>query len=107
MGWTVYYQGEADSPITDDERELLAGHVAEWSPQLDEGSEPYAWREEADGRRLVGFTKIQSSADDQGDFVTLIRATQDLEQRLPRFKFLVSDDYVVTESTPPSEVEPE
>lgn len=107
MGWTVYYRGQADSPITDAERALLDRHVAAWSPKLHDGSEDYAWEVRDDGATLSGFTKIQSSDDDQADFVTLIRAAQELETLLPRFRFLVSDDYVVTEDTRPADVEPE
>jgi hypothetical protein len=107
MGWTVYYEGKADGPITDEERTILDQHVATWSPQLNEGSEAYDWKLEDEGRALSGFTKIHYSSDDQADFVTLIRAAQELEGLLPRFRFLVSDDYVVTEATAPSDVEPE
>lgn len=107
MGWTVYYKGTADSAITTEESELLDRHVATWNKKLHDGSEPYRWEVEDDGKRLSGFTKIQFSTDDQGDFVTLVRAAQELEGLLPRYRFLMSDDYVVTEDTVPSEVEPE
>ncbi len=107
MGWTVYYRGQADSPITDAEKQILAGHVAEWTAKLHEGSEGYGWREEDDGKLLTGFTKVQSSEDDQADYVTVVRATQEIEELLPRFAFLVSDDFVITEDTKPSDAEPE
>jgi hypothetical protein len=107
MGWTVYYRGEADAPITDNERQVLARHVETWTAKLHEGSEAYGWKVEDGGTKLSGYTKIQYSEDDQGDYVTLIRAAQELEGLLPRFRFLVSDDYVVPDDTRPSEVEPE
>lgn len=107
MGWTVYYQGSSETPITDEERNILEGHVGVWTKKLEKGSEPYAWKIGDDGKALSGSTKIHFSEDDRGDFVTVIRATQELERLLPRFRFLVSDDYVVTEDTAPSAVEPE
>ena len=106
MGWTVYYRGRAESPILDAEKLLLERHSAEWTAKLNEGCEPYGWREEASGTVISGFTKVHYSSDDQGDFVTVVRATQELETLLPRFEFTVSDDYVITEQTKPSDAEP-
>jgi hypothetical protein len=106
MGWTVYYSGEAESPLTDEERSMLAAHVATWTTKLHDRCEPYAWSEEAKGLVIRGMTKVAASTDDQGDFVAVVRATQELETLLPRFESVISDDYVITE-TRPSDAEPE
>lgn len=107
MGWTVYYEGHTDDPISDGERATLAAHTAEWTARLHDGCESYAWREEQSGRVIRGMTKVQGSSDDQADFATIVRATQELETLLDRFEFTISDDYVVTEKTKPSDVAPE
>jgi hypothetical protein len=107
MGWSVYYRGVAEAAITSDERDVLAAHVATWSPKLHDGSEPYGWSVEDGGTVLSGTTKIHYSSDKDADFVTLVHAAQELEALLPRFTFEISDDYIVTEGTLPSEVEPE
>jgi hypothetical protein len=107
MGWTVYYRGQADAPINTEEKSVLDRHVASWTAKLHDGCEPYGWREEDDGKVISGYTKVHYSSDDQGDYVTVVRAAQELEGLLPRFAFTISDDYVVTEDTKPSEVEPE
>jgi hypothetical protein len=86
---------------------ILARHTETWTSKLNEGCESCGWNDEDGGKVISGFTKVQYSSDDQGELVTVARATHEIEGLVPRFAFTVSDDDVITEEPKPSEAEPE
>ena len=94
MGYTVYYQGCSDTPLTPEQRKIVTANVAKWSVRLSESAEDYSWEYEDDGCQLSGFTKPGMDADDMdADINVLIAAVRELQAALQNVKFTVSDDY--------------
>ncbi|MEC7987048.1 MAG: hypothetical protein VX278_17900 [Myxococcota bacterium] len=94
MGYTLYYNGSSETPITDAQRAVIAANVETWSAKLSEESEAYMWEVSEDGLELSGWTKPSSDDDEmEEDMEVIVSAVRDLQKALPDVRFTVTDDF--------------
>jgi len=93
MGYTLYYEGTSEIPLTPEEREALKEHEARWNRRLSSTSEDYSYSVTDRGRDLRGCTKPGRDDAMDEDVETITDAVEELDRRLPNFQFTVTDDY--------------
>ncbi len=109
MGYTIFYEGRSEYPLTDDEHAKLHENVLVWDTRLSEVSEDYGFTYSDGTRRLSGSTKIgYSETEESHDLDMLLYAIEELDQILPGYHFTVHDDSdaLLFESPAPAPPEP-
>lgn len=95
MGYTIWYEGTSETPITPEQLAQANAHAAEWTTKLSKTAERYAW--EIDGEddcKISGWTKPGLDEDDmEEDVETLIAAVRTLDSEMEGVTFTVTDDY--------------
>jgi hypothetical protein len=100
MGWTVYYEAEAERSLSKGEIKWIDEHQAKWNSEICNGSERYCWDINSCCMKMSGTTKIHFSENPENDFVVILKALQEIENYLSDWKLTVSDDYYISEENP-------
>jgi len=94
MGYTLAYNGSSDTPLTQEQRAIVAANVEEWSVQLSENCEAYEWEYAEEGCELSGLTKPSYDDDEMdSDMDVILSAVRALQKSLPNIRFTVTDDF--------------
>ena len=94
MGYTVWYKGVSEHPITGAQLDAARANAAEWTDRLSDTAEGYEWSiDDDDDCAISGYTKPGLDDDMDEDVELLVQAVSALAAKLPALSFTVSDDY--------------
>lgn len=95
MGYTVWYEGLSETPITPEQLAIARQNAAKWTTKLSDTAESYAWDiDDDDDCKLSGSTKPSLDMDELDDDVdTIVAAVAELDQALDGVELTVTDDH--------------
>lgn len=95
MGYTIWYEGRSEAPITEAQLAQANASAAAWTKKLSDSAEDYAWEIDGDDECVMsGWTKPSMDDDEMEDDVdTLIEAVRALDEQMEGIAFTVTDDY--------------
>ena len=94
MGYTLYYNGSSETPLSDAQRAMVAANVEKWNVKLSDNAEGYVWEYSEDGLELSGWSKPSFDDDEMdSDMNVIVSAVRALQKALPGVRFTVTDDF--------------
>jgi len=95
VGYTIWYEGTSETPITPEQLAQAQEHAARWTTKLSESAEDYRWDiDDEDDCKISGWTKPGlDELEMEEDVDTLIDAVRTLDGEMDGLEFTVTDDY--------------
>jgi len=105
MSWSIYYAISCERDWSDADTRWLREHQAVWNDRLSALCEGYDVSGIVTSARFRGAMKPSPSAQAASDYVAIVLALRELQQRFPEADVRVSDDSQINDETPVAEID--